>query len=35
LFNLLRELRATTLEIGTSVWNINTPQEWAAWEQAH
>jgi molybdenum cofactor guanylyltransferase len=35
LFNLLRELRATTLEISTSVWNINTPQEWAAWEQAH
>jgi len=35
LLDVLRELRATTLEISATVWNINTPQQWAAWEQAH
>jgi len=35
LLDLLHELDATTLETGSPVWNINTPQQWAAWEQAH
>jgi molybdopterin-guanine dinucleotide biosynthesis protein A len=35
LLDLLREIGATTLEISTTVWNINTPQQWAAWAQAH
>jgi molybdopterin-guanine dinucleotide biosynthesis protein A len=35
LLDLLSELGATTLEISTAVWNINTPQQWAAWGQAH
>jgi molybdenum cofactor guanylyltransferase len=35
LMDLLHELDAITLEISTAVWNINTPQQWAAWEQAH
>jgi hypothetical protein len=29
--DLLRELDAITFEISTAVWNINTPQQWAAW----
>ncbi|MFL6353713.1 MAG: molybdenum cofactor guanylyltransferase [Bryobacteraceae bacterium] len=35
LMDLLGELDAITLEISTEVWNINTPQQWAAWGQAH
>jgi molybdopterin-guanine dinucleotide biosynthesis protein A len=35
LLDLLHDLGAARLEISTPVWNINTPQEWAAWEQAH
>lgn len=35
LMDLLGELNATALESSTAMWNINTPQEWAAWEQAH
>jgi molybdenum cofactor guanylyltransferase len=35
LMDLMHELDAITLEISTAVWNINTPQQWAAWEQAH
>jgi molybdopterin-guanine dinucleotide biosynthesis protein A len=31
LMDLLRELDAITFEISTAVWNINTPQQWAAW----
>jgi molybdenum cofactor guanylyltransferase len=34
LMDLLGELRASTFEISSRVWNINTPQEWAAWEHA-
>jgi molybdenum cofactor guanylyltransferase len=34
LMDLLGELDAITFEISTAVWNINTPQQWAAWEQA-
>jgi molybdenum cofactor guanylyltransferase len=34
LMDLLRERDAITFEISTAVWNINTPQQWAAWEQA-
>jgi molybdopterin-guanine dinucleotide biosynthesis protein A len=35
LMDLVDELDAITLETSTAVWNINTPQQWAAWEQAH
>jgi molybdenum cofactor guanylyltransferase len=35
MMDLLSELDATTLEIGTAVWNVNTPQQWLAWEQTH
>jgi len=35
LLDLLGELDASALEISTEVWNINTPQQWTAWEQAH
>jgi molybdopterin-guanine dinucleotide biosynthesis protein A len=33
--DLLGELGAVTLEVNAAVWNINTPQQWAAWERAH
>jgi molybdopterin-guanine dinucleotide biosynthesis protein A len=35
LLDLLEELSASTLEVNSTMWNINTPQEWAAWELAH
>ncbi|MGI9072499.1 MAG: molybdenum cofactor guanylyltransferase [Bryobacteraceae bacterium] len=35
LMDLLRELDAITVEVSNAVWNINTPQQWVAWEQAH
>lgn len=35
LLDLVRGLGASMLEISTTVWNINTPQQWAAWGQAH
>lgn len=33
--DLLGALGTIMLQINTAVWNINTPQEWAAWGQAH
>jgi molybdopterin-guanine dinucleotide biosynthesis protein A len=35
LLEVIGELGASTLQIGSTVWNINTPQEWAEWEHAH
>src|SRR5439155_26165156 len=35
LMDVIGELGASTFEISSRVWNINTPQEWFAWEQAH
>lgn len=35
LLEAIGELGASTLQIGSTVWNINTPQEWAQWEHAH
>lgn len=31
--NLIGDLGAVFVEIGTSLENVNTPQEWAAWQQ--
>ena len=35
LMDVVRELGASTFEISSHVWNVNTPLEWLAWEQAH
>jgi molybdenum cofactor guanylyltransferase len=32
LLDLLEELQAVTLEIGKTIWNINTPEEWSDWQ---
>ncbi len=34
LLELVRELKACALQIDTTISNINTPQEWAAWQRA-
>lgn len=33
LLDVIEELRASTFEIGTNLWNINTPSDWAAWQE--
>ncbi len=35
LLEAIEELGACTLQIGSTLWNINSPQEWAAWKHAH
>lgn len=34
LLDLLEKLKAVTLDIGATIWNINTPEEWSAWQGA-
>ncbi len=35
LMDLLQDLSASTFEVNSTVWNINTPRQWAAWQEAH
>ena len=32
--DLLEKLQAVTLDIGETIWNIYTPEEWSAWQGA-
>ncbi len=33
LLDVLEQLPAVTVESGTTIWNINTPDEWTAWQK--
>jgi molybdenum cofactor guanylyltransferase len=35
LMDVINELRSTTVDIDDAIRNINTPSEWAAWQQAN
>jgi molybdopterin-guanine dinucleotide biosynthesis protein A len=32
LLEMLEELKAITIDIGEKLWNLNTPEDWNAWE---
>ena len=34
LMNLSASLNAHTIAVPTPVWNVNTPEEWSAWQEA-
>jgi molybdopterin-guanine dinucleotide biosynthesis protein A len=35
LLDLIRDLKAETVEIDAIVDNVNTPEQWAAWQAAN